>query len=114
MGISTPFSDRLVELRTSAGLSQEAVARGLGVSRSTLAGWEVGNREPAIDKIKAIANFYHCTIDYLLGGDDVLEDNIPSEQRAILQTLSGATKEEVKQARAIIEALIKARARGEW
>lgn len=108
------FSERLVELRENTGLSQEAVARGLGISRSTLAGWEVGTREPGIDKLKAIANFYHCTLDYLLGGDDVLEDNLPSEQRILLQSLSGATEEEVRQARTIIDALRKARARGEW
>ena len=108
------FASRLVELRSDTGLPQDVVARALGVSRSTLAGWESGAREPNIDKLKAIANYYHCTLDYLLGGDDVLEDNIPSEQRILLQTLSGATEDEIRQTRTIIDALRRAKARGEW
>lgn len=115
MGETIPtLAERLVELRTEAHLSQDRFAKALGVSRSAVAGWEQGTREPNIDKLKAIANFYHCTLDYLLGGDDVLEDNIPNEQRILLQTLSGATEEEVRQARTIIEALINSRRKGEW
>lgn len=102
------FATIFKELRLDAHRSQEDVARALHIPRSTVNGWENLGREPGYDTLKAIANYFHCTLDYLLGyTDDILEDNIPPEHRALLQTLQGATKEEVEQARAIIEALRK-------
>ena len=36
------FSEKLVELRRKAGLSQEALAEKLGVSRQAISKWETG------------------------------------------------------------------------
>ena len=43
--------DRLKESRIKAGLTQEQLAEKLGVAKSTLSGYESGNREPAVATI---------------------------------------------------------------
>jgi DNA-binding XRE family transcriptional regulator len=40
------WATRLVQCRTTLGLSQKEFARRLGVAQSTLARWERGEREP--------------------------------------------------------------------
>ena len=42
------FSDRLKESRTNSNLTQEQLAEKLGIAKSTLSGYESGNREPSI------------------------------------------------------------------
>ena len=42
------FAAKLKQARTSAGLSQSALARELGVSTYTVKSWEAGRREPPI------------------------------------------------------------------
>ena len=54
------FSDRLMESRTNANLTQEQLAEKLGIAKSTLSGYDNGSREPAIStfaKILDIINF---------------------------------------------------------
>ena len=48
------FGDRLREARVNKGLTQEQLAKKIGVAKSTLAGYEKGNREPDVFKIKKI------------------------------------------------------------
>lgn len=53
------FAELLVEVRTTAQLSQEEAAEGVGVSRSTEIRWEHGKRMPSITNIRKVAKFYH-------------------------------------------------------
>lgn len=57
----------LKKLRTKKGLSQQAVADALGLSRSTLGNYEQGTRTPDLDTMSSFADFYGVTIDYLHG-----------------------------------------------
>lgn len=57
---------RLVELRTKRGLTQEQVAKMLGMSRSTYAQYEVDRRTPDAQTIKTLATFFNVSTDYLL------------------------------------------------
>ena len=57
---------RLETLRARDGLSQEQVARQLGVSRNTMKNWEDGVTEPNASQIKALADMFGVTTDYLL------------------------------------------------
>ena len=54
------------DLRVSAGLTQEEMAKRLNISRSTIAMWETGESFPRTDKLKEIAQLLHCTLDDLL------------------------------------------------
>lgn len=66
------FSQKLQELRKQKGLTQEALAQALYVSRTAVSKWESGRGYPNIDSLKAIAKFYEVTVDDLLSGDELL------------------------------------------
>ena len=61
------FNARLRELRTSRKLSQRDLASCLGISKSSVNMYECGNREPGIDTLEAIADFFNVDLDYLSG-----------------------------------------------
>jgi len=64
MTIST--ADRLVQLRKDSGLSQEALAAKLGVSRQAISKWERAEASPDTDNLIALAEIYGITLDALL------------------------------------------------
>ena len=59
--------EAIKRLRESRGISQDVLARGLGVDRSTVAKWETNGIYPRGDKLPEIADFFGCTIDALYG-----------------------------------------------
>lgn len=61
------FASRLKELRKQKDMSQTEVARALGISQSTWALYESGNREPNFDALLKISEFFDVYTDYLLG-----------------------------------------------
>lgn len=56
--------------RLSAGLTQEEVAKLLGISRTTVTMWETSDVRPKADMLLDIAQIYGCTIEELLRRDD--------------------------------------------
>lgn len=66
-----PFSDRLKTFRKRSGMTQEALAEKVGVAKSTIAGYENGNREPDVLKIKKLAFALGVTGDDLLGTAEI-------------------------------------------
>ncbi len=74
--------DKILKLRKEAGLSQEAFAEKLGVSRQSVSKWESGVSIPETDKILAMSELFGVSTDYLLKDDDcespVKDDDIPS------------------------------------
>ena len=61
------FSNRLKELRTGNALTQKELAAKLNVSQNAIFNWENGKREPSIDMLKQIADFFGVSLDYLTG-----------------------------------------------
>ena len=61
------LSNNIEKARTMRGYSQDQVARALGISQSTWALYESGNREPNFDALLKIADFFGVYTDYLLG-----------------------------------------------
>ena len=57
---------RLKDLRKSKGVSQEQVAHDLGLSLRGYQNYEYGQREPNIEMILKLAEYYNVTTDYLL------------------------------------------------
>lgn len=65
------FQIRLKKLREDAGFTQAALSKKLGVSQGTIGNWESGTREPNLDTLQQIANYFHVSTDYLLGKTDI-------------------------------------------
>lgn len=61
---------KLKELRAEKGISQQQLAIRLGVSRSTVAMWETGKSVPDAITLNAIADYFQCTIDRLMGREE--------------------------------------------
>lgn len=61
---------RIREHRLKRGLSQEDLARLVGVDRSTVAKWEVGTNYPRAERLLALASLFRCSLDDLLPRDD--------------------------------------------
>ena len=59
----------LVEYRKQAGLSQEALAEKLYVSRQTISNWETGKTYPDVQSLVLLATIYHTTVDVLIHDD---------------------------------------------
>lgn len=66
------FSQKLQELRKQKGLTQEALAEALYVSRTAISKWESGRGYPNIDSLKALSKFFSVSIDELLSGEELL------------------------------------------
>ena len=64
------IASRLANRRREAGLSQEALAAKLGVSRQAVSKWERSEASPDTDNLIALAALYGVTLDKLLYGTD--------------------------------------------
>lgn len=60
---------RIKERRESLGLTRVQIADRLGVSRVAVRKWELGMAMPNADKLPALADALHCSIDALFGRD---------------------------------------------
>lgn len=58
---------RIKTIRKKAGVTQVQLASALGVSKGTVAMWEVGARHPRPTEVYKMAQFFHCRMDYILG-----------------------------------------------
>ncbi|MEW8997584.1 MAG: helix-turn-helix domain-containing protein [Thermoanaerobacter sp.] len=66
-----PFSQRLRQLREEKGLLQKDVAKILGITPSAYGYYEQGKREPSMEVLKKLSDFFNVSIDYLLGRTDI-------------------------------------------
>ena len=60
------FSEKLIRLRRREGLSQEALAEVLGVSRQAVSRWEQGTALPDGAKLLPCARYFGVSVDWLL------------------------------------------------
>lgn len=62
------FPQKLYELRKTKGLSQEALAQELDVSRQAVSKWESGTAMPETDKLIRISTYFNVSMDELITG----------------------------------------------
>ncbi|MCM1148766.1 MAG: helix-turn-helix domain-containing protein [Butyricicoccus sp.] len=63
------LSEKIYELRRKSGMSQEALAEKIGVSRQAVSKWETGAATPELDKLRALCACFGVTLDELTGED---------------------------------------------
>lgn len=69
-GIVMTFSERILYLRKSRNLTQKQVYEAVGMSALGYQRYEYGEREPAYQKLIALADFFDVSLDYLVGRSD--------------------------------------------
>lgn len=73
------MAQRLVDRRKAAGLSQEALAAQLGVSRQAVSKWERSESSPDTDNLIALAALYGVSLDELLYGEAADDADDPED-----------------------------------
>ncbi len=51
-------------------ITQYGLAKKLGISQSTICNWLNGKKEPCIDSLWVLADYFDVTVDYLIGRSD--------------------------------------------
>lgn len=64
---------RIRELRESKGMQQKELAIDLCVSQPTISDWESGRKVPSARSTQKLADYFHVSIDYLLGEEEESE-----------------------------------------
>lgn len=72
------FGERIQQLRQQNNETQEQLADLLGVSRQTIANYEIEKHEPDFDTLNKIATHYSTSTDFILGRSNIknLHDQI--------------------------------------
>lgn len=83
------FADKLYQLRTSYGYSQESLAEKLGVSRQAISKWELGTAMPDTEKVIAISSTFDVSLDALLKDSVSIKEN-EGLDRVVIKFLSSA------------------------
>ena len=65
------FKKRIRQLRKERNLDQDALAQGLGVSRSTICMWEAGQRKPNREAVEKICDFFNVDMNYIYGLSEI-------------------------------------------
>ncbi|MBP3656474.1 MAG: helix-turn-helix domain-containing protein [Clostridia bacterium] len=73
------FPERLLLLRRSRGMTQEALAERLHVSRQAVAKWEAGQAYPDIANLIALSNLMNVTVDYLVRDQECAASPVPAQ-----------------------------------
>lgn len=61
------FHTRLKKLRIDSGYTQDQLAKKLGITKSRLGMYEIGQRNPDFETLELIADFFNVDMNYLLG-----------------------------------------------
>lgn len=92
------MGQRLCQLRSRAGLSQDALAERLGVSRQSISKWETDASIPDLDRLVRLSEIFGVTLDELVkgtadassGSDANNQTEIPSGAKNTPPDLTGA------------------------
>lgn len=61
---------RLREIRRAKGISQLKLAMDLNTTQNTISRYETGEREPGINELIKLADYFNISVDYLIGRTD--------------------------------------------
>ena len=97
----------LKQLRKERGVSGEMLGKAIKVSKYTIYNWEAGRRDPGLNDLVAIADYFGVSIDYLIRGE---EKEPPTEARerladATFDALANLSPEAREIALAVLNAL---------
>ena len=76
---------RLKELREASSLTQSELGEKLGLSKSTIGNYEKGYRQPDLETLILLADYFQVTIDYLVERSIFPTFDISSQEEQILK-----------------------------
>jgi transcriptional regulator with XRE-family HTH domain len=88
------IGERITQLRKQFNLSQEVLAKKIGVSRTIIGNYERNTNTPSIEVLIKIAKTFNVTIDYLIGeGEMSSYDKEVMKRIEDIDKLDSSTKE---------------------
>ena len=84
---------RIKELRLAQGWTQTQLGKRIGVVKTTISGYESGDRQPDPEKICALCDLFGCTADYLLGRSETPLPSLSDEDARLLDAFHAAPPE---------------------
>ena len=69
------FIERILNLVEQQGISKNKLLTDLKLSKNSFVNWEERKTIPGGDTLLKIAEYFNCSVDYLLGRDEVTSDN---------------------------------------
>lgn len=72
------LAEKIYQARKKAGLSQEALADALGVTRQAVSKWETGKSVPDTENLRRMAQVLAVSADFFLG-EALAPENIPGD-----------------------------------
>ena len=85
---------KLLELRKSKNLLQREVAFACGLTTAAYGSYEKGDREPTLETLCKLADFFCVTVDELLGRSPQLFDDARVERPEIIELYDLMTSQE--------------------
>ena len=76
------IGERLAELRTKQNMTQEEFAEYMEVSRQAVSKWELDKSLPDVGKLLKMSELFQVSIDYLLKGTEVADNEIQKIETA--------------------------------
>lgn len=89
------MSIKLLELRKEKNISQEEIAKKLGVTRQAYSRYERNEHELGYEALNTLADFFDVSIDYLLGHstyfypDQVTNNTLSPEEQKLIEDYRG-------------------------
>ncbi len=96
--------NRVKELRKEKALTQQKLAKEVGISRSAIAMYETGECDPSSEMLKTLSIFFDVSTDYVLCLTDIRKAPTPEEVsampeaqelRAVMESLSPEDRQRV-------------------
>ncbi len=106
---------RIQKLRKQANMSQFQLGKVLGIAPSTLGMYETGKREPSLEVLNRIADYFNVSTDYLLGRSESSQENKHVDEtveQALSHVMSFDGKPVTDHDRAILQQIAEAYLKG--
>ena len=82
-----PVGQRLRELRKAKDLTQAQVAEGINCTPAAYNRYETGEREPSMETLAMLAEYYCVSIDYLYGRAPLSDSALSEYEREFISKL---------------------------
>ena len=93
----------LKELRKNLHKTQAEIADNLNIKRATYARYENNLTKPDFDTLEKLANYFGCSIDYLIGRRNFGENS--AVKNDLLNTIGNLTDDECEKVLAFIKGM---------
>ncbi|THF81187.1 helix-turn-helix domain-containing protein [Cohnella fermenti] len=107
------MGERLRELRLKRNVSQEEVARHIGITRSAYSHYEINNRQPIYETLIKLAAYFDVSLDYIIGGNapsqsmHIIDLPDATDSKEILMLLRGMNHEQRKQSLSLLHEMMR-------